>query len=828
MTPRPARASGAPSLVSAAAMGAGLWGLGAVQPLLDLLGRNPAFFVAADAGPTSIFVFVLLIAVAVPVLLTAALAVLQRFAPRAYPYVVAALIVGGAALVGLALGRNLFPSRTLGHLVVVLAVTGGISFGAWRSEGFRSFLQTLALTLPVFVGLFLFTTESGDLLRSADVGAADGVTVGRPDDVVMVVLDELPLSTLLDADGELDSSRYPGFTALADESTFYVNTVADHSRTSDSVPTIASGVVPEMTVAPIAAEYPHNLFTLLGTSHEMTVREDLTQLCPDDLCEIDRPSTRAAVQSLVDDSVVVLQHLLLPPRLREGLPAIDQGWGDFDQAASIALGGSAGAGDPLLEWQDQQANEVSRTAERTRLIESVVAAASEPADPRPELFFVHSVLPHAPWERSPDGTLLTRSADHDLPLDETGRWTTSEPDVIHAFQRHALQVGHVDRMIGDLVTGMQQAGRWDDTVVVVTADHGTSFTPGTSRRVGEEASLDEVYRVPLFIHAPDQDAGATDDRLTRLADIVPTIMDLLEVSVEDWELDGISLVGDGDLPQRVEVRSGNETLTVAPTNEGALAAAARNAAWFPHGTGWRGLAAPGAAGALVGSEVDGLELEADAGIATTDVDASVVDRSTGYAPLLIPIAVEPAGEMPQRVLVAVDGIIAGVGLPVQDEPGLFRAILDPGLLPDGAHTLRVFAWNDDGVGELTLQAGSRLERTPEGWMVAGQVLTEEPSSATRLGFVEQVSTDGPVMAVSGWAADLDRRQSPQFVALVDGDTVLSVDTALTTRSDVANEHGEDVAQAAFSMRGPASDGAEVVVVFEDSTLTLPADEPLDP
>ncbi len=596
------------------------------------------------------------------------------------------------------------------------------------------------------------------------------------------------------------------------------------------MPTIASGVVPETTVAPIAAEYPRNLFTLLGASHEMTVREDLTQLCPDDLCEVDQPSTGSVVRSLVDDSVVVLQHLLYPPRLRETLPAIDQGWGGFDQAASIALGGSAGAGDPLLDWQNQQATEVSRTAERTRLIESVVAAASQPADPRPELFFVHSVLPHAPWERSPDGTLLTRSADHDLPLDETGRWTTSEPDVIHAYQRHALQVGHVDRMIGDLVSGLKEAGRWEDTVVVVTADHGTSFTPGTSRRVGEDASLDEVYRVPLFIHAPGQDAPTIDDRLTRLADAVPTIMDLLEVSVDDWELDGVSLVGDDELPERVEVRSGNETLTVAPTNEGALATAARNTAWFPHGTGWRGLAAPGDAGALVGRDVDELEIDrVEAGIATTDVDAGVVDRSTGYAPLLLPIAVEPSGEMPERILVAVDGVVAGVGLPVEDEPDLFRAVLDPGLLPDGTHTLRVFAWTaDGGVGELDLQSGSRLERTPDGWLVAGTVMPDEPEGSTRLGFVEQVSTDGPVMAVSGWAADLDRRQTPQFVALVDGDTVLSVDTALTTRSDVANEHGEDVAQAAFSMRGPASDSAEVVVVFEDSTLTLPAEEPLDP
>ena len=91
-----------------------------------------------------------------------------------------------------------------------------------------------------------------------------------------------------------------------------------------------------------------------------------------------------------------------------------------------------------------------------------------------------------------------------------------------------------------------------------------------------------------------------------------------------------------------------------------------------------------------------------------------------------------------------------------------------------------------------------------------------------------MTTDGPVVAVSGWAADLDRRAAPKFVALVDGDTVLSVDTALTTRADVASQHGEDVAQAAFSIRGPATDHPEIVVVFEDSTMTVPAEEPVDP
>ncbi len=821
MTPRPAPASDAPSWLADACMVGGLWGIGVVQPLLDLLGRNPAFFVAADAGPGAIVGFVLLVALIVPTMATVVLLLVARFAPQAYRVVLIVLVAAGAGLVGLSVGRTIFPVRTLGHLAVAAPLAVGIVVGAWKSSGFRSFLRLLVVTLPLFAFLFLFGSQSGELLRTTEVKAAEGVTVGRPDDVVMVVLDEVPLSTLLDAEGRLDAARYPGFAALAGESTFFTNTVADHSRTSDSVPAIVSGVVPESTVAPIAAEYPRNLFTLLGTTYDMTVQEDLTQLCPIELCAVDQPSTGSVVASLLDDSVIVLQHLMLPPRLRSGLPAIDHGWGDFEGAASIALGGSAAAGDPLLEWHNQQAAEVSRTANRTRLIESTVAAASRPADPRPELFFVHSVLPHAPWERSPDGTLFTRSADHDLPLDETGRWTTFEPDVIHAFQRHALQVGHVDRMIGDLVAGLKEAGRWDDTVVVVTADHGTSFTPGTSRRVGEESSLDEVYRVPLFLHVPGQTAPATDDRLARLVDVIPTVIDVLDVSVE-WDLEGVSLADQTDPPERLEVRSGNETLIVAPTNDGALAAARRNADWFPHGEGWRGLAAPGPAGALVGQGVDTLDLGSPAGTATTEIDLSAVDRSTGYAPILLPITVEPAGSMPEYVLTAIDGVIAGVGLPTRSDPGLFRAVVDPALLPDGSHTLRVFGWSGGAVAEIPIELGSRLVRTEDGWEVAGRVLPERPPTDTRVAHVERVVTDGPEIAVWGWVADLDERTNPVFVALVDGDTVLSIDTALTARSDVAKEYGEDVARAAFAIRGPATDDPVIVAVFEDSTMTVPA------
>ena len=138
-------------------MGTGLWSLGAVQPLLDLLGRNPAFFVAADASPAAIVVFVILVAVAVPLLVTGGLAVVQRLAPKAYPYVVAVLVAGGAALVGFALGRNLFPHRTLGHLAVVVLVTKTLKLPFWGRNS-RPVASSVSATVGSLTGEVLVSS----------------------------------------------------------------------------------------------------------------------------------------------------------------------------------------------------------------------------------------------------------------------------------------------------------------------------------------------------------------------------------------------------------------------------------------------------------------------------------------------------------------------------------------------------------------------------------------------------------------------------------------------------------------------------------------------
>ena len=78
----------------------------------------------------------------------------------------------------------------------------------------------------------------------------------------------------------------------------------------------------------------------------------------------------------------------------------------------------------------------------------------------------------------------------------------------HNEQRYLLQLGFVDRLIGRLVRRLKAKGLYDDSLVVVTADHGISWRPGvTTRRLVSPASVDELTPVPLIVKRPGQRRG---------------------------------------------------------------------------------------------------------------------------------------------------------------------------------------------------------------------------------------------------------------------------------------------------------------------------------
>ena len=117
--------------------------------------------------------------------------------------------------------------------------------------------------------------------------------VGPPRTIVMVVFDELPLTSLLEPGGRIDASRYPAFAGLAGDGIWYRGATAVHDSTALAVPAMLDGRYPRPGLQSDVYSHPQNLFTLLAGDYELHVSEEATGLCPTSLC-VPTPGTTAS------------------------------------------------------------------------------------------------------------------------------------------------------------------------------------------------------------------------------------------------------------------------------------------------------------------------------------------------------------------------------------------------------------------------------------------------------------------------------------------------------------------------------------------------------
>ncbi len=107
------------------------------------------------------------------------------------------------------------------------------------------------------------------------------------------------------------------------------------------------------------------------------------------------------------------------------------------------------------------------------------------------------------------------------------------------------QIRSVDDQIGRLLDTLRRTGRYDGSMIVVTADHGDGFMEH-GFIAHSTTPYDELVRVPLIVKLPrsfDQGrhAGTEVTEQVRLIDLVPTILDLVHSPVPD-DVSGCSLL----------------------------------------------------------------------------------------------------------------------------------------------------------------------------------------------------------------------------------------------------------------------------------------------
>ena len=307
-------------------------------------------------------------------------------------------------------------------------------------------------------------------------------------------------------------------------------------------------------------------------------------------------SDKGSLALLFEDAAIVFGHLVAPEGMNLGLPSIGAGWGNFGgglttttvptpttaqeltttttTASTTTTQASPTTGSttttraspttatlpPLDQSQPsttlQIATEVETNVggdpvdperiaeERTAFLDSLISLDTRVFDfrrevaainPRglPRLHFMHTLLPHVPWRLRADGSSY---ADIGLP-GYFSKWDNDGVKARFGQQRHLLQLGFADHLLGEYLDRLETIGDFDRAMVIVTADHGVSFVAGERSRGVGDMNVGGIAGVPLLFKKPHQTSGTVQPEPVQLVDIVPTIAALLGVDAP-WDFDG--------------------------------------------------------------------------------------------------------------------------------------------------------------------------------------------------------------------------------------------------------------------------------------------------
>lgn len=767
------------------------------QPLFDLISRHGEFLLAHRSGRGDILLLALLLIVGPGLVLCAlelAAAAIHRSLQEAVHRVLVGLL---AAAILLPIAKRVAALGTAGLWAVALLGGAAAALLYARQRWVRQLLTLLAPAPLAFAAYFLFVSPVSRLIRPARTASvSSSVAASRAAPVVFVIFDELPLSSLLRPDGEIDAARFPNFARLRAESTWFRNATTVHDLSEMAVPAMLTGRFADPGRLPFAGDYPFNLFTLLGPSHRLEAVETLTRLCPEGLCgrEVSRPATSARMSALLSDTAVLYLHLLLPVGSAARLPRVDQTWGDFG-----ALGGRANGGEDAKQrragFERHFGAELTRDQEAQ--FESFLGRLN--ARETPALYFLHLMVPHVPWLYLPDGK---HYAEGDLIYLLPGDiWPGDDIVVAHGLQRYLLQLRFADHLLGRIVEKMRSQDLYDRSLLVVASDHGASFRPGQPRRRGSPEILSEILPVPLFVKKPHQERGVVDDRNAEIIDVVPTIAQTLGIAVP-WRTDGDSLF-EPERPGRIQKSffpdKGNPVRLPGASLDYS-AAVRRIQELFPRRADGFDLYAFGGHARLVGLPTGGRVTTALPGSFTLTGASPWEDyRASSLSPgrLIGELTLNQRLPDPWNLAFAVNGRIGAATRAFQrrGSTASFSAVVPESLFRPGRNEVALYMIREEAGGArlapIRLRPALRYLLTTTDdqdnqYLQASDGRTFLIAPGAVWGSVDGVVNRSDVHTIIGWAADVTKDDCADAVVAVLGETSVATGTTDVQRSDVAS------------------------------------------
>jgi arylsulfatase A-like enzyme len=184
---------------------------------------------------------------------------------------------------------------------------------------------------------------------------------------------------------------------------------------------------------------------------------------------------------------------------------IRQGFDEWD---------NAGAGSISESNDDIAAPRIWKKTEPT--IEALASrwktTGSSSKQAEPFALFIHLFEPHARW---------IGHSEYDF-----GRGSTPRERHINNYDS---EIAYVDAYVGRIVQKLKDEGLYDNSVLVLTSDHGEGFDEHGHFFHGQTL-YNEVIRVPLLIRVPGWNSRKVEGPVS-LLDVAPTLLSLFDITI---------------------------------------------------------------------------------------------------------------------------------------------------------------------------------------------------------------------------------------------------------------------------------------------------------
>jgi arylsulfatase A-like enzyme len=151
--------------------------------------------------------------------------------------------------------------------------------------------------------------------------------------------------------------------------------------------------------------------------------------------------------------------------------------------------------------------------------------------------------PHEPFDATEEFKKLY--PDDFSKIYEWPRYDNLGPDetkeaIAHLRHMYMATLSMADKWLGKVFDEMDRQNMWDDTLVILTSDHGHMLGEHNATGKNKFPAWNEMCRIPLLVHMPRKSSSDRNRALTQNIDIFPTILDFFNIEYDKKNLHGKS------------------------------------------------------------------------------------------------------------------------------------------------------------------------------------------------------------------------------------------------------------------------------------------------